>query len=188
MTKWILPLEDWAMKVHANARQKGFWDDSQDIRDDAGAVDPTAFLAKVALMHSEVWEAYVDWKAGRTHMFLRDDGKPDGLPIEMADIAIRILDTMGGVGINVVVMETRGIYTSGAELLFNRLHGELAEATEQVRVQGSHWTYHAGRHFVTAIDICRELCERLCDERLEAMMEMKHEYNRTRPYRHGKKA
>ena len=190
MSDWKNPLEDWVLIVHANARQKGFWDDAQDIRDEAGEIDTVSVLSKIALIHSEIVEAYDDWKLGRTEMwFVPETDKPEGLPIELADVAIRILDTMGGLGIDPALVAPKSvIYTQGAEALFLDMHCQLAYVTEQARSGYEGWLLHAGYHLTTVINICRELCTRCSGKPIEEMMKLKHAYNTTRAYKHGKKA
>lgn len=51
------------------------------------------FGEQMALITSEVSEAYEHHRDGRgdTEVFYTEEGKPDGVPIEMADVIIRIL-------------------------------------------------------------------------------------------------
>jgi NTP pyrophosphatase (non-canonical NTP hydrolase) len=80
--------------VHALAREKGWWANCVEIT-------PTDIAAKLALIHSEVSEALECVRDGQIALTLRDDGKPEGLPSELADIVIRVLDLAGGLGIDV---------------------------------------------------------------------------------------
>lgn len=52
----------------------------------------TTFGDRIALIHSELSEALEEFRAGRVDTWFQDDGKPEGVPIEMADAVIRILD------------------------------------------------------------------------------------------------
>ena len=57
----------------------------------------------VALIHSEVSEALEEYRNGRaqTEVYYGENGKPEGIPIELADVIIRIFDFCGYAGINI---------------------------------------------------------------------------------------
>lgn len=79
--------------AHAAAKAKG-WHDGADPD------SPTQVLAWLALLHSEVSEAVEDVRRGMMAEGVREDGKPVGLPSELADVAIRLADTCGALGID----------------------------------------------------------------------------------------
>jgi NTP pyrophosphatase (non-canonical NTP hydrolase) len=54
----------------------------------------------LALVHSEVSEALECVRRGEYAGTTREDGKPEGLPSELADIVIRVMDISGALGIN----------------------------------------------------------------------------------------
>lgn len=72
-----------ARYANDTAMQKGWYD------------SPRSFLESSALFHSEISEAVESYRDGECldHIYYTDDGKPIGVPIELADLLIRVLDT-----------------------------------------------------------------------------------------------
>lgn len=105
-------MNEAAQQIHENAIAHGWWESDRE------------FPGIVALIHSEVSEALEEYRNGHaaTETYYSDGGKPEGIPAELADVIIRVLDYCAYAGI------------------------DIDEAVEE-----------------------------------------KHEYNRTRPYRHGGK-
>ena len=105
-------INEVAKQIHENAVAHGWWDEER------------GFPEVLALIHSEVSEALEEYRNGRlpTEVYAGNNGKPEGIPIELAAVIIRGLDYCGYAGIDI-----------------------------------------------------------------DAAISQKHEYNRTRPYRHGGK-
>ena len=103
-------INEYAKDIHENAVEHGWWD------------DPRSFGEIVALCHSELSEALEADRAGEPLVWEQDNGKPDGVAVEMIDCLIRILDWCGYAKVDV-----------------------------------------------------------------EAVLDMKHNFNKSRPYKHGKK-
>ena len=109
-----MTISEWQKTVYALAKEKG-WHQS----------DPVERIPHMLInINGEVAEAWEEFRAnkGPTEIYFHEGNKPCGMPIELADVLIRVLDTAEALGID-----------------------------------------------------------------LEEAMEIKHNYNATRPYRHGGK-
>lgn len=78
--------------VHQLAVSKGWHPDEP--------VDADRLGALLALVHSEVSEALEAVRDNDLALRLGDNGKPEGLPAELADVVIRVMDMCGLLGIN----------------------------------------------------------------------------------------
>jgi NTP pyrophosphatase (non-canonical NTP hydrolase) len=80
--KTMSTIKDICERAHNTAVVKGWYEGEHNV------------FEKMALIHSEVSEAVEEARVyTMTHIYLRDtDGKPEGVPIELADAVIRICD------------------------------------------------------------------------------------------------
>ena len=95
-------LTSLAYMAYSISASKGFWDDEPNLGE------------KIALIHSELSEALEEVRAGhKPDEVYEVNGKPEGLPIELADAVIRIADLCGyyDIDLNAVVHQ---------KLLYNR--------------------------------------------------------------------
>lgn len=70
-------------EVHKNAVEHGWYDDKE-----------RNFGELIALCHSELSEAFEEYRKGKnyTETYYSEGNKPEGIPSELADVIIRILD------------------------------------------------------------------------------------------------
>jgi NTP pyrophosphatase (non-canonical NTP hydrolase) len=86
-----MDIQETAKQVHEWAKSKGWWDGKRSIGD------------QFANFHAEISEAWEEYRNGRAMdwVYYSDDGKPEGIPIELADCIIRILDTCEAYSIDI---------------------------------------------------------------------------------------
>lgn len=85
-----LTLIDMVTEAHDTALEKGWWNDKEAVN----------IPEKLALIHSEVSEALEAYRTGDMKISHDKDGKPDGFPVELADVLIRIADLCGYLNID----------------------------------------------------------------------------------------
>jgi NTP pyrophosphatase (non-canonical NTP hydrolase) len=87
---WRKPILDWQKAIHQNAKDHGWWEEDRSFGD------------IIALCHSELSEALEEFRNGQPITRIYNlDKKPEGVPIELADVIIRILDFCGKENIDI---------------------------------------------------------------------------------------
>jgi len=87
-------IQELVERAHKTAKEKGWWEGERDL----GEV-----LANVHAEVSEAWEEYrhgADLTEIRLKWDEHDGLKPEGFPVELADILIRVADLAGAYGID----------------------------------------------------------------------------------------
>lgn len=101
-------LTELARRVHTQARASGFYD------------RPRNLAEKLALVHSEVSEAYEAWRDELASVE-SVKGVPQGWPFELIDVIIVCLDILGEAGLDVdYLMTTKLAYNETRPHLHGR--------------------------------------------------------------------
>lgn len=168
--KMLHDLPDVAKQIHQNAVKHGWWD------------EPHSFDEIIALIHSEWSEALEEYRAGRRMLWYSTDTankkKPEGIAVELIDGCIRILDYVGKEGGTIPIEPIEPAEEKNLPKLIAALHRYTTHALES---KGEAWRCWLG----AAVYACFAYVQAngLLPEKI--MLE-KHEYNITRPYKHGK--
>lgn len=87
-------ISDWVRQSHITAKSKGWWDEAQSPEKE--------FPEKMLLVISEISEAVEEFRNGHAldEVYTAENGKPEGVPVELADALIRIFDLCGYAGID----------------------------------------------------------------------------------------
>lgn len=167
-------LNDAKREIHDNAVRHGWWE-----KDSEG--NTRTRFEVIALIHSEWSEALESYRNGEQLYWTEVNGKPEGVFVELVDGVIRILDAAAAWDI----LLPESIDGSSSKLfadcsipsLVCRLHdltsmlfNRMDEAYYMMRIINIVWAWITA-HGGNPEDIMRE----------------KHEYNKTRSYKHGGK-
>lgn len=87
-------ISQWQKRAHTLALEKGFYDG------ELGEKTTLRIVSMLTLFHSEISEAVECVRHNQMVTTIEPDGKPTGLPSELADIILRVLDTAEWLGID----------------------------------------------------------------------------------------
>ena len=189
--------QEQAIEIHVWAKEKGWWDEKRD--------HPTL----IELIHSEISEATEEIRDGKPSIYqinivqkmsdplprsqiikfgYKDwigERKPEGQLIELADMVIRILDTLCYLKVDIADCWDSAL----AAVVIQRYPNELCFhiALRKILSRGLAGTsiFTTPLVEVLAMTVKYFRMQRLID--IREIIAMKMEYNKTRPYRHGGK-
>ena len=173
-------IDDLAKEIHLTAKASGFWDEERNMGE------------MLMLIVSELAEALEEHRDNKSLFYRNYLGKPEGIIIELADAAIRILDTVysewdtvrHGLIRTHVKSEMKsqlslGVkqnkYTVGDNFAENLLRATAFVLRGEQNVM---W-------LVAALVYLDRLAISLQADLWDAV-DLKMEFNKTRPYKHGK--
>ena len=193
-------LTDLQKEAHAIAKDKGWWDTERTFGD------------LIALVHSELSEALEAYRLspdyviasnptrlddeGKFAFWLDEDGHPIGVAPELADVVIRVADMAEWYGVenwqewidSLRESDLSGITTFGEWITC--CHLLASKAIEQL-YEDANDLEHGIKMAFGRLGLLVRLIQRMSAHYgidLDAAIEAKMEYNRTRSYRHGGKA
>ena len=192
----MLDLNAFARDVHAVSVEHGWWDGPENNDIDT----------KIALIHAEWSEALEEYRAGRPMVWHRcreggeeapvcvedacaawakgdcdicgRDKKPEGIAVELVDGVIRILDLMAAKDMDFAQVG----YICGEKRTLPQLVAVLHYATAILGLEDD----DDARWLNSCIEAVREWLEDQGVD-MDEILRLKHEYNKTRSYRHGGK-
>jgi NTP pyrophosphatase (non-canonical NTP hydrolase) len=88
-----MTLDELCKAAHGASRKAGWW--AKTHRKDFGLIPE-----KLLMVHSEISEAVEEYRDGHMCVWF-DNGKPEGVPVEIADAIIRLADICGALGYDI---------------------------------------------------------------------------------------
>lgn len=165
--------------VHQNAIDHGWWD------------EPRSYGTIRALFHCELSEAMEAYRKGQPLYYVQEDGKPDGVAVELIDCCIRILDYMANEKLTLLTGNPYKLMLNSVDA-YEVENGSVTDYELPDFVDEMHdcITYFKEENDPVWLDAMIGLCFAWVKTRgvdPVAVMKEKHEYNKTRTYKHGGK-
>lgn len=183
-------IDELIERAHAQAVKSGWWPEG----------NWPSVAAIVNNFHAEISEAWEEWRAGRMHVWhMKDFGpkqcrikvvelpengeKPEGFWVEIADLVIRLCDTMGAYDWKATI--SGGV---GVKELPNFIFG-LHHTVDMLLVLGLGTFQQKYRAQEIASDIIGDCFETASRHGVDLwhLIDMKMKFTATRPARHGGK-
>lgn len=211
-----MKINEFAKEVHQNAVEHGWWDEPRTVGEIIALChsELSEALEEFRAGRPMVWYSCTEIQPyhpcdpkdsfdcqmyGKEECCKYRGKKPEGIAVELADCIIRILDWMGKEGINPEDYLKKDI-VDNAMLAFDMpstiCKGNLGDMVAELHLYLSlayrNWLNGAGYYLIVtrmalAIWRIQEWAQEVGVD-METILRTKHEYNKTRPYRHGGKA
>jgi hypothetical protein len=105
----MMTIKQWANAVHRNAVDHGWWEGEETTNHPPSKTTDNAHMKrlidaaipKLLMIHSEISEGVEELREKRFNTWYNEDGKPEGLVVELADAVIRIFDLCGALGLDI---------------------------------------------------------------------------------------
>lgn len=166
--------------IHENAVAHGFHEPDS---------EPT-FGEYCALIHEEISEAFSAWRNGEPDEYVKD-GKPEGVWVELADVVIRCADAVAAYHISLDddMISKAAVFKFSFANFISAAHYEVDRmwsVSDNILTDGKgrNKCYSTSISILLGIIYARAELEGID---LDAIIQRKHEYNKTRPYKHGKR-
>ena len=158
--------------IYNNAVEHGWWE-NRDL------TKPSECLRSGLLIASEAFEAFECIREDDTEVRINGVGKLLGLYSEIADIVIRVLDLQKD---NEIDENIYSIFLNLKKDLIPKNNNEFVFLITDIAIRPLNGCYYWG----LIIGLCVEWA-RMLNFDLWNIVRRKHEYNKKRPYKHGKK-
>lgn len=168
-------------RIHENAVAHGFHEPDS---------EPT-FGEYCALIHEEISEAFSAWRNDEPDEYVGEDGKPEGVWVELADVVIRCADAIATYDISFDddMISKAAVFKFSFSNFISAAHyevGRMWSVSDNILTEekGRQKCYSRSISILLGIIYARA---ELSGIDLDAIIERKCAYNATRPYRHGKR-
>ena len=205
-----MKMNKFAKEVHENAVKHGWWDEPRSFGEIIALChsELSEALEEYRSKRPMVWRKCMtsdgdtpcmergcgDWNNGECELTCLSP-KPEGVAVELADCIIRVMDWMGKEEFDVdeLLLEARTAVMCDVPCrVYNATLGDsIARWHLLLSLAYSCWCRASGTH-ASALRMARCVCEisewsAAEGVDLETVLHIKHDYNKTRPYRHGGK-